>query len=161
MDNGQQAPDFELRDQHGQQVRLSAFRGHSAVAVMFYPYAFSGLCTRELADVEAALPDLRHERTELLAVSCDPVYSLRVFADQEGLSFPLLSDFWPHGAVAASYRALDRERGCAGRSTFLVDPAGLIRWSLHHAMADPRDPADLVRAARELRSGPPSEPAAR
>lgn len=136
---GGPAPDFVLRDQFGQDVRLSDFRGRKAVAVLFYPFAFSGVCTGELTGIRDRLSDFLTFDTEVLAVSCDSVYSLRTFADADGLNFALLSDFWPHGKVARAYEVFDEERGCARRSSYVVDPAGRIRWSVHNALADGRD----------------------
>jgi peroxiredoxin len=150
VETGQVAPDFELKDQHGQSVRLSSFRGDKAVVLMFYPFAFSSVCTGELCEVRDNLPRFASEDAVLLAVSCDPMFALRVFADRDGLEFPLLSDFWPHGAVAERYGVLDAARGCAKRSTFIVDKEGVVRWSVHNAMPDARDLADQLMVLDEL-----------
>ncbi len=104
---GGPAPDFTLRDQFGQDVTLSSYRGRKAVAIFFYPFAFSGVCTGEMAGIRARLDEFMTFDSEILAISCDPVYSLRAFADTEGLNFPLLSDFWPHGEVAEAYEVFD------------------------------------------------------
>ena len=150
LEVGRPAPDFELKDQHGQAVRLSSFRGEKAVVLMFYPFAFSGVCTGELNEVRDKASGFDSERVTLLAVSCDPMFALRVFADRDGLGFPLLSDFWPHGAVAERYGVFDAERGCAKRSTFIVDRAGVVRWSVHNAMPQPRDLAEQLRVLDEV-----------
>jgi peroxiredoxin len=139
LDIGTPAPDFELRDQHGQSVRLSSYRGEKAVVVMFYPFAFSSVCTGELCEVRDSLPTFESDAVQVLAVSCDPVYALRVFAERDGLTFPLLSDFWPHGATAQAYGVFNDQRGCADRSTYIVDRDGLVRWSVHNAMPQARD----------------------
>jgi mycoredoxin-dependent peroxiredoxin len=135
---GAPAPDFALRDQHGQDVTLSGSSG-VPVLVVFYPWAFSRVCTGELA----ALRDVRRSVVErgarLLAVSCDPVYTLRAFAEAERLDYPLLSDFWPHGEVASAYGVFDDVRGCARRSSFLVDGGGVVRWSVHRELSDARE----------------------
>jgi peroxiredoxin len=136
---GDPAPDFTLRDQFGQDITLSSFRGRKAVVVFFYPYAFSGVCTGEMAGIRDRLAQFMTFDTEVVAISCDPVYSLRAFADQDGLNFPLLSDFWPHGAVTRAYGVFDEDRGCPRRSSYVVDKEGLIRWSLHNAMPESRD----------------------
>ncbi len=136
---GDRAPDFELRDQNGQTVRLSSFRGEKAVVVMFYPYAFSRVCTGELCDVRDTLPQWQSDDVQLLAISCDTMFSLRAFAEHDRLDFPLLSDFWPHGAVATSYGVFNEQTGAADRSTFIVDRAGLLRWEVHHEMPRARD----------------------
>ena len=88
---------------------------------MFYPWAFSNVCTGEMTGIRDRLDEFMTFDTEVLAISTDPTYSLRVFADTDGLNFPLLSDFWPHGAVAQSYGVFDAERGVARRSSFVVD----------------------------------------
>lgn len=144
LEIGRPAPDFTLRDQFGQDVTLSAFRGSKAVALIFYPFAFSGVCTGEMTGVRDRLADLLTFDTEVLAISCDPVYSLRQFADADGLNFPLLSDFWPHGAVASAYEVFDEQKGCALRSTYVVDKQGVLRWSFHSPMPEARDMATLV-----------------
>ena len=59
----------------------------------------------------------------MLAISCDPIYSMRAFADQDGLNFPLLSDFWPHGEVSRAYDVFDELKGCPRRSSYVVDKA--------------------------------------
>ena len=143
---GQEAPDFTLRDQHGQQVRLSSFRGSKSVLVVFYPFAFSGTCTGELRAIRDALPDIESADVTLLAVSCDPMQSLRAFADQEGLTYPLLSDFWPHGAVARAYDIFNDVVGSALRGTFIVDKKGLVAWKVENGMPDARSVDDYRTA---------------
>ena len=145
LETGREAPDFALRDQHGQSVSLSSFRGRKAVVVMFYPYAFSSVCTGELSAVRDRLPTFESDTVQVLAVSCDPMFALRAFAEQDGLTFPLLSDFWPHGATARAYGAFDEERGCSDRSTFIVDREGVLRWAVHSAMREARDLDEQAR----------------
>jgi peroxiredoxin len=139
LETGRPAPDFTLRDQHGQSVRLSSYQGQKAVVVMFYPFAFSRVCTGELCAVRDSLSTFESDAVQVLAVSCDPMFALRAFAEQDRLTFPLLSDFWPHGATAKAYGVFDEDRGCADRSTYIVDKGGLVRWSVHNAMPDARD----------------------
>ncbi|GGD30148.1 peroxiredoxin [Nocardioides daphniae] len=145
---GGPAPDFTLRDQFGQDVTLSDFRGRKAVAILFYPFAFSGVCTGEMAGVRERLDEFMTFDTEVLAISCDPVYSLRAFADSDGLNFPLLSDFWPHGEVATAYDVFNAEKGMPRRSSYVVDKQGLIRWSVHNAMPQGRDLGEHLRQLR-------------
>jgi peroxiredoxin len=133
------APDFMLRDQFGQDVTLSSFRDQKAVLIFFIPFAFSGVCTGEMAGVRDRLDEFLTFDTEVLAISCDPVYSLRAFADQDGLNFPLLSDFWPHGEVSRAFDVFDEQRGCPRRSSYVIDKEGRVRWAVHNAMPDGRD----------------------
>ncbi len=147
---GDHAPDFVLRDQHGADVKLSGFAGDRNLVVMFYPYAFTGVCTGELRVLRDELARFEAADTTVLAISCDPMFALRVFAEQERLDFPLLSDFWPHGAVARAYDVFDEERGCALRGTFVVDRAGVVAWSVVNAIPDARDVADYLQAVEQL-----------
>lgn len=142
---GGPAPDFTLRDQFGQDVTLSDFRGRKAVAILFYPFAFSGVCTGEMAGVRDRLAEFMTFDTEVLAISCDPVYSLRAFADADGLNFPLLSDFWPHGEVARAYDVFDESKGMARRSSYVIDREGLVRWAVHNALPQGRDLEEHLR----------------
>ena len=142
---GDLAPDFVLRDQHGQDVQLSSYRGRRAVVLMFYPYAFSRVCTGELCQVRDRLPDFESDQVQLLAVSCDPMFTLRAFAESDGLTFPLLSDFWPHGATAEAYGVLDRSGGFARRSTYILDKQGVVRWAVHNQTPEARDLDEQVR----------------
>lgn len=145
---GGPAPDFTLRDQFGQDVTLSEFRGRKAVALLFYPFAFSGVCTGEMAGVRDRLAEFMTFDTEVLAISCDPVYSLRAFADSDGLNFPLLSDFWPHGEVSRAYEVFDEAHGRPRRSSYVVGKDGLVRWSVHNAMPQGRDLEEHLRQLR-------------
>lgn len=151
LEIGQQAPGFDLRDQHGQRVSLASFHGAKAVTVMFYPFAFSRVCTGELGAVRDSLRSFESEDHALVAVSCDPMFALRAFAEQDGLSFPLLSDFWPHGRTARDYGVFNEQRGCAARSTFIVDRAGVLRWMVHNEMPQARDLEEQVRVLAALR----------
>jgi peroxiredoxin len=139
------APDFTLRDQFGQDVTLSSYRGSKAVALVFYPYAFSGVCTGEMAGIRDRLAEFMTFDSEVLAVSCDPLFALRAFADQDGLNFPLLSDFWPHGEVARAYDVFDEEAGCPRRSSYVVDKEGVLTWSVHNANPQGRDLDEHLR----------------
>jgi peroxiredoxin len=139
LELGDPAPGFTLRDQHGQDVSLEAFRGEKAVVLMFYPYAFSSVCTGELTAVRDDLATFQSGDVQVLAISCDPMFALRAFAERDGLTFPLLSDFWPHGAVATAYGVFDPDRGSAGRSTFIVDKEGRLRWEAHSQRPEARD----------------------
>src|SRR3712207_5930778 len=152
LPDGVAAPDFTLRDQHGQDVSLSGLTG-VPVLLVFYPWAFSRVCTGELTALRDVHASMKARDARLLAVSCDPVYTLRAFAEAERLDYPLLSDFWPHGEVASAYGVLDEERGCPRRSSFLVDADGVVRWAVHHPVSDPRAAAAHRDALRDLDGG--------
>ncbi len=145
---GSRAPDFSTRNQYGEPVRLSDYAGRRNVVLVFYPYAFSRVCTSELAELRDR-PDLL-AAAEFLAISCDPMFTLRAYAEAQRLEFGLLTDFWPHGAIASAYGVFDAERGCAVRGTFVVDRAGLIRWSVVNPMPEARNPDDYAEALASL-----------
>jgi peroxiredoxin len=145
---GQQAPDFTLINQAGQPQTLSDLRGRKVVLV-FYPFAFSNICTGELC----SLRDRRgqfDDDTVMLGISVDTKHALRVFSEQEGFGFDLLSDFWPHGAVAQAYGVFLEDSGKATRATFVLDRDGVVRWSVVNGPGDARDPDDYRAALAEI-----------
>ena len=137
---GDTAPDFTLRNQHGEEVTLSSFRGDRAVLVVFFPFAFSGICTGELCEIRDDLSAFENDDVQVLAVSCDPMHSLRAWAEDQKYTFPLLTDFWPHGAVVNAYGVFNARSGGAVRATFLVDTEGVVRWSVVNGPGEARDP---------------------
>lgn len=147
---GDKAPDFELKDNHGRTVRLAEFRGEKNVVLLFYPFAFTGVCTGELCELRDNLPKFADRDTQVLAVSNDSIHSLRVFAEQEGLEYPLLSDFWPHGNVSRDYGVFDEDKGCAVRGTFIIDKDGVVRWTVVNGLPDARDLNEYVKALDTL-----------
>ncbi|MET9082265.1 peroxiredoxin [Streptomyces sp. NPDC004237] len=147
---GDKAPDFELKDNHGRAVKLSDFRGEKNVVLLFYPFAFTGVCTGELCELRDNLPRFEDRDTQLLAVSNDSVPTLRVFAEQEGLEYPLLSDFWPHGETSRAYGVFDEGKGCAVRGTFVIDKEGVVRWTVVNGLPDARDLDEYVTALDAL-----------
>jgi peroxiredoxin len=146
---GDNAPDFEIKDQHGQLVKLSAFRGEKNVVITFYPFSFTGTCTGELCTLRDDLGAFQNEKVQLLAISCDSPYVQKVFAEKENYNFPVLSDFWPHGAVAEAYGVFDEQKGCALRGSFIIDKAGVIRFALNNGM-DARNHEDYKTALSGL-----------
>ncbi|MBU1801781.1 peroxiredoxin [Nocardioides sp.] len=147
---GGPAPDFTLRDQFGQDVTLSSYRGSKAVALLFYPFAFSGVCTGEMAGIRDRLAEFMTFDTEVVGISCDPLYALRAFADADGLNFPLVSDFWPHGEVTRAYDVFDEVKGCPRRSSYVIDKDGNLRWAVHNAIADSRDLDEHLAQLRQV-----------
>jgi peroxiredoxin len=147
---GDTAPDFELNDQTRTPVRLSDFRGKKHVLVVFYPLAFSGVCTGEMCTLRDSIDAFRSDDVETLAVSVDSSAATAAWASKEGYDFPLLSDFWPHGAVAESYGVFDAAKGIAQRGTFLVDKEGVVRFAEVNAIPDARDQSRWRDALAEL-----------
>ncbi len=150
LEIGAPAPDFSLKDQHGQTVSLTDFRGERNVVLVFYPFAFSGVCTGELHELRDHLADFSNERTALVAVSCDHMFSQRAYADRDGYTFPLLSDHWPHGAVSSAYGIFNEKAGCSGRATFIIDREGILRWQVENAIPKARDVGEYRKVLAEL-----------
>lgn len=142
---GALAPDFTLTDTHGTPVTLSEQRG-GPVLVVFFPFAFSGICTGELCELRDSLAEFQTAGVTLFAVSCDAVFAQKAWAEQEGFGFDLLSDFWPHGEVARRYGVFDDERGLALRGSFLVDAEGVLRWKVVNERSQRRDLAGYREA---------------
>lgn len=143
---GTEAPGFTLRDQDNQDVTLASFRGVKSALVVFYPFAFSRVCTGELDAVRDDVVAFQNDDVQVLAVSVDHPYALRAWADARSYRFPLLADFWPHGRVAQDYGVFHDTAGFALRGTFLVDRSGMVRFAEVNGPGEPRD-QDAWRAA--------------
>jgi len=148
-DPGAGAPDFTLPDTHGTPVHLGDLRGRATLLV-FFPFAFSRICHQELAGLDEHVDTFAGAATEVLAISCDPVHSLRAWAEQEGFGMRLLSDFWPHGQVATSYGVFDDDAGHPVRGSVLVDAAGQVAWTTLSPPGRARSLTEHVEAVRTL-----------
>lgn len=147
--DGQPAPEFALTDQHGRSFRLDSARGRN-VLLVFVPYAFSDTCTNELVDLRDASDLQAREDLTILVASCDSVYTMKAWADSHRYHAPLLSDFWPHGAVASAYGVLNPRKGLANRGTFLIDADGVVRWSVVNPEGTAREVDDYRVAIAAL-----------
>ncbi|KHO19049.1 peroxiredoxin [Mycolicibacterium setense] len=136
---GAPAPDFTLRDQNGRPVTLSTYRGVKDVLLVFFPLAFTGVCEGELGEIRDKLPQYENDDTATLAISVGPPPTHKIWSIESGFTFPVLSDFWPHGAVTQAYGVFNADAGYPNRGTFVVDRAGAIRFA---EMMDPGQPRD-------------------
>jgi mycoredoxin-dependent peroxiredoxin len=146
---GDTAPDFSLPDQDKQVVSLAELRG-APVLVVFYPFAFSGTCTGELCQLRDELSTYTDAGVQVVAISTDPTFALKAFREKEGLSFPLLSDFWPHGATAQAYGVFNDKAGMALRGTFLVDAEGKVAFAEVNQPGDAREQSGWKDAVGQL-----------
>ena len=146
VDVGDQAPDFELQDQDRQPVRLSSFRGRKNVVVVFYPMSFTPTCQGELCAIRDTIADFDSDDVQTLAISVDTSAVHKRWADEQGYTFRLLADFWPHGEVARAYGVLDESSGLALRGTFIVDKQGKVVYKVVNAGRNARD-VDEAKAA--------------
>ncbi len=147
---GSAAPEFTLNDQFGAPVSLADFKGKKNVVLLFIPFSFTGICTGELCAMRDDLSAFENDDVQLLAVSCDTMFTQKVFAEKEGYTFPVLSDFWPHGAAAKAYGIFDEARGCAIRGTFIIDKESILRWQVVNAIGDARNIVDYKAALAAL-----------
>ena len=148
---GTDAPDFTLKDQNGNDVTLSSFRGNQNVVIVFYPFTFTGVCQGELCSLRDDLSEYESANVQVVAISCDSRHSQKKWAEEQGFTFPVLSDFWPHGAVAREYGVFNEQLGCANRATFVVDKAGEIVDVFESPnLGTPRDKAEYEAALAKL-----------
>jgi mycoredoxin-dependent peroxiredoxin len=146
---GDTAPEFSLPDQDKQVVSLAELRG-APVLVVFYPFAFSGICTGELCQLRDELTTYTDAGVQVVAISTDPTFSLKAFRAQEGFEFALLSDFWPHGATAQAYGVFNDKAGMALRGTFLVDAEGKVAFAEVNQPGDARAQSGWKDAVSQL-----------
>ncbi len=148
---GRAAPDFTLSDQNNQPVTLSSFRDAKNVLLVFFPLAFTGICQRELDEIRDGVDDFVNDDIATLAISVGPSPTHKMWATQRGFTFPVLSDFWPHGAVSQAYGVFNDDTGFANRGTFAVDRSGVVRFAECKQPGEARDQAVWAAA---LRGGP-------
>lgn len=149
---GCDAPDFTLKDQDNQPVTLSDYRGQKNVLVVFFPLAFTGICQGELDEIRDNLSRYENDLTATLAISVGPSATHKVWSTQSGFTFPVLSDFWPHGAVAQAYGVFNEDRGIANRGTFVIDRSGVVRFSEVNQPGEARDQRVWAEALEALQA---------
>jgi mycoredoxin-dependent peroxiredoxin len=147
---GETAPDFELKDQTGQPVRLSDYRGKKAVVLVFYPLTFTGVCESEMCGIRDSIEAFRNDDVETLAVSVDSAPTHQRWAHEQGFDFPLLSDFWPHGEVAQTYGVFEDALGIAARATFVIDRDGTVVYTDRNPIPEARDQDKWKAALAEI-----------
>ena len=150
IDVGSLAPDFTLKSQHGEDITLSSYQGRQNVVLVFIPFAFSGICSDELAEIRDNLDAFEAANAQVLAISCDHFFANRAFSDRDGHTFPILSDFWPHGEVSKAYGTFNEDAGAPDRGTYVIDLGGMVRWKVQVGIGDRRDLADYRAALAEL-----------
>jgi peroxiredoxin len=146
---GQPAPGFDLPATTGERVSLQSLRGRKVV-LMFFPFAFSGICTGELCTVRDRSLEFTSTDAVVLGASCDSRQTLAAFAKEQNLQIPLLSDFWPHGDVARRYDVFVDAVGAANRGTFVIDREGVLRWSVVTELGTARDSDAYLKALADI-----------
>jgi peroxiredoxin (alkyl hydroperoxide reductase subunit C) len=123
---GDRAPDFELLDQDANEVTRASLEGRKTL-IVFIPFPFTGLCEAELCAIRDNLARLNSLDANVVAISCDTRFVHKKWAEEQGFGFPVLSDFWPHGATAQAYGAFNEEKGSANRISYVLDQTGIVR----------------------------------
>jgi peroxiredoxin (alkyl hydroperoxide reductase subunit C) len=139
VEAGQTAPEFTLKDQAGNDVSLADYRGKQPVVLVFYPFTFTGVCQGELCEIRDDPSTFEDAGAAVLAISCDTRHAQAQWSEQQGFTFPVLSDFWPHGEVAKAYGVFNEQLGCANRASFVIDKEGVVAATFASAnLATPR-----------------------
>lgn len=150
LDIGSKAPEFTLENQYGEEVSLAELLTERPVVLVFFPLAFSGICTGELCELQENIAAFDDSSVTLVGVSVDSKYTLRAWAEQEGYKFSILSDFWPHGQVASDYGVFLDEAGIATRGTFVIAQDGTVAAAFATAPGEARDFAAYREAITSL-----------
>jgi mycoredoxin-dependent peroxiredoxin len=143
---GQPAPDFTLKDQLQKDIKLSDFAGKRNVVLVFYPLDFSPLCTNEHVCFINELKQFEALNAQVLGLSVDSVWTHQAFAEKMGITYPLLADFHPKGAVAQMFGVYVPDRGVSGRSVAIVDKAGKIAWFKNYDYPSIPDMKEVAQA---------------
>ncbi|HHC07626.1 MAG TPA: peroxiredoxin [Actinobacteria bacterium] len=147
---GEKAPEFTLPTQDREPLSLADLAGRKTVLV-FIPFPFTGVCEGELCTLRDHLADLGALDANVVAITCDTVPANKRWSDDNSFSFPVLSDYWPHGEVARAYEAFNEELGCANRRSFVLDEAGVIRAIIESPdLGTPREYDAYVEALRAI-----------
>lgn len=139
IEQGQQAPDFDLTVTKDERVTLAQFRGEKSVLLVFHPFAFTGICESEAGALQHSIGRYREADVEVIFVSCDAWPARQAWKAQLGADYTFASDFWPHGAAAKAYGVFDEQAGASQRGTFLIDQGGIVRWAQVNAIPEERE----------------------
>lgn len=146
---GDKVPEFSTTNQHGEEVSPANLAGAPALLV-FFPFAFSGICTGELCEIRDNFSDFNNLGVRVVGISCDPGFSLAAWAKTEGYEFDVASDFWPHGEIAKKFGVFNEGIGAAERGSFLLDAEGTVRWIVKTELGQSRSLDEYKSAIAEI-----------
>ena len=152
---GRKAPDFELRSAPDQTVALSSLRGRPVI-LAFYPEDWSPVCSDQMTLYQEVLPEFERFDAALLGISVDGIWCHLAFAENRNLHFPLLADFEPKGEVARAYGVYRAQDGTSERALFVIDSAGIVRWSYVSPVAVNPGADGILRALETIERETPS-----
>ncbi len=147
---GAKAPDFTLKDQDQNDVTLSSFQGKKNVVLAFYPLDFSPVCSKEHTCFRDDLKGFEGLNAQILGLSVDSVWAHKAFAQQIGVSYPLLADFHPRGEVAAKFGLYLDDKGITQRATVVIDKQGVVRYVHVNEILQQRDNKEIQKALQQL-----------
>jgi peroxiredoxin len=148
---GQPAPEFALKDQSQQEVKLADFRGKKNVVLVFYPLDWSPVCTNEHACFVNDMKNFEQLDAQVLGLSVDSVWSHKAYAEKMGIRYPLLADFHPRGAVAGKYGMYLEDRGITGRAIAVINKAGNVAWFKQYEIPVVPDMKEVAAALAQVK----------
>lgn len=154
---GDQAPDFSLPASTGQRLQLDSFHDLQHLLVVFYSFSYDDVCRDDVRLLRQQADRHKAASVAVVGISCDPPPVQAAWSIAENLPFPLLSDFWPHGAVSEAWGVFDRDRGCARHVVFAVGTGGTIEAVFESSFSEPRKAQayDQLLARLDLPAPPP------
>lgn len=145
------APDFTLVSHNEGELNLAWYQGRKNVVLAFYPGDWTPVCSNQIPEYQRVIETFEQYETQLLCISVDSIPCHKAWArSMGGLSFPLMSDYYPHGEIARKYGVFEEKRGYAERAVFLIDKSGIIRYIEHVQLAQLPDNQKLFSAMAEL-----------
>ncbi|HEY6764719.1 MAG TPA: peroxiredoxin [Candidatus Sulfotelmatobacter sp.] len=148
---GGPAPEFSLKDQNQQEVKLSDFRGKKNVVLIFYPLDWSPVCTKEHSGFVNDMSQFDQLNAQVVGLSVDSVWSHKAYADKMNIHYPLLADFHPRGAVAAQYGVYLEDKGITGRAISIIDRNGNLAWHKNYDIPVVPDINEVSQALAALK----------
>ena len=147
---GQAAPDFSLPDQDNNMVSLADLRGQKAI-IVFIPNPFTGICEGELCAIRDETANLAGLGAKVIAITVNTRPVNKKWSDENRFGFPVLSDYWPHGATAQAYGAFNEQVGVANRYSYVLDAAGVVRQIIKSdSLGQPRPIEEYATALRSF-----------
>jgi len=157
IDVGTEAPDFELPSSEltpegkpGKKIKLSDYRGKKNVVLAFYPLDFSPVCSQEHGCLREDISSLDAANAQVLGISVDSAWTHQAFAKSMGITYPLLADFHPKGAIADKFGLFEADKGFTSRATVIVDKNGKVAWTQNHGLGNARDDKAILEALKKL-----------
>jgi peroxiredoxin len=148
---GQAVPEFALKDQSQQEVKLSDFKGKKNVVLIFYPLDWSPTCTKEHACLVNDMKKYEQLDAQVLGLSVDSVWSHKAWAEKMGIRYPLLADFHPRGAVASKFGVYMEDRGITGRAIAIINKAGNLAWFKQYDIPTVPDLDEVAQALQGVK----------